>query len=201
MKELRKLSIMACTLMLVGACEHASTSEDEAVATNAILAEAVQGNSANVSIGLVNGAPKFVGEGSTICHPNGQCGVSSGISLTGISGDIDLSSFTAGDVAISISIGNDAANAGYRFPSDPYQAVGIAVFSNCNAQAPAPVFSQSSWPSAEFGAPSVSADLRTINFVDKDDDANCYEYSVALNGPGGRTVLDPRVKNGGGGNR
>ncbi|NNE41339.1 MAG: hypothetical protein HKN14_10535 [Marinicaulis sp.] len=188
--------------LIVSACEHTAAPEPEASAkpmVEAMVAE-TQGNSSNISIGIVNGAPKFVGESSVTCNPNGQCGNSSGISLNGISGDIDLSHFPAGDVALSISIGDDAYNAGWRFPSDPFQAVAMIIYPQTGPK-PTPVFGAGSWPTAEFGAPAVSSDLKTLTFTDKDDDTETYEYSVAINGPSGRVVLDPKVQNGGVGNR
>ena len=200
MNYLNKSIIAIGVFTFISACEHHATSSQEGVATNAILAETVQGNASNISIGIVDGAPKFMGESSTVCHADGRCGMSSGISLTGISGDIDLSHFTPGDVTITISLGSDAYNAGYRFPSDVYQAVALVVIPEGATSTPDPVFG-GPWP-AEFGAPSVSADLRTLTFIDKDDDTETYEYSIAINGPGGRVILDPKVKNGGGrGNR
>ena len=198
--HLQLSSALAIGLITV-ACEHAYSPEPEA-AEPMVMAEmeAVQGNSSNISIGIVNGAPKFVGESSVMCHPNGQCGQSSGISLNGISGDIDLSHFPPGDVALSISIGADAYDAGWRFPSDPYQAVAMIIYPQTGPK-PTPVFGAGSWPTAEFGAPAVSGDLKMLSFTDKDDDTDTYEYSIAINGPGGRIVLDPKVQNGGVGTR
>ncbi len=59
------------------------------------------------------------------------------------------------------------------------------------------MFGQESWPS-EFDAPSFADGGKKLAFVDKDDDSRTYEYSIAVNSPGGkRIVLDPKIKNGG----
>lgn len=190
-----KLLIATSGFTLLAGTAHAAAPQAEATAEPVIMAEAVetQGNSSGISIGLVDGAPKFVAEHSVTCNLNGQCGESGGISLIGTSGDIDLSEFPPGDVAVSVSIGDDAYNAGWRFPSDPYQGVAIVIYPE-NGAKPDPVFG--TWPSnGEFGTPSVSADLRTVSFKDHDNDGLRYEYAVAINGPGGRVVLDPKITN------
>ena len=157
--------------------------------------DAVQGNSSNITIGMVDGKPTFVGEGWVTCNPNGKCGQGSGVSLNGDSGDIDLSRFPPGDVAVSVFIGNDAYSAGYRFYSDPYQAVALTLYPQTGPK-PDPTFGEPYWPSnGQFGAPSVSSDLRTVSFTDIDNDGQDYEYAVAIYGPGGRVVLDPRISN------
>lgn len=201
MKTMQIITYTVALSSLISACEHAYAPEPDSSEpmVEAMVAE-TQGNSASVYIGIVGNKPKFVSMGTVTCHPNGQCGESSGISLNGISGDIDLSQFPPGDVALTIGINDDAYNAGYRFPSDPYQAVAMIIYPQSGPK-PTPVFGQGSWPTAEFGAPTVSGDLRTLNFTDKDDDTDTYEYSVAMNGPGGRVILDPRVTNGGVGNK
>lgn len=161
--------------------------------------EEAQGNSSNISIGIIEGAPTFVGERSVTCHEDGRCGESTGMALGGISGNIDLSKFPPGEVALSISIGDDAYDAGWRFPSNPYQAVALVIYPE-DGPKPNPVFGN--WPEGqEFGTPSVSEDFRTVSFVDHDDDNLAYEYAVAIEGPGGRVVLDPRIENGGVSNR
>ena len=47
-------------------------------------------------------------------------------------------------------------------------------------------------------APSVSGDKRSVTFLDEESSESAYQYAVALDGPGGRIILDPKVTNGGG---
>jgi hypothetical protein len=116
-------------------------------------------------------------------------------------GNIDLSSFPPGNVLITVTLDDDAWNAGYRLPTDGYQAVALAIDPPGAPTAPTPVFGQSSWP-AGFMMPAVSADQRSVSWTDLESDQNVYEYSIGLQGPNGRVVMDPKIKNGGGaGNR
>jgi len=190
-----KLLIATIGLTMLAGNGHAVAPQAEATADPVIMAEAVetQGNSSSISISIVDGAPKFFGWRRVSCNPDGQCGESTGMSRDGISGDIDLSGFPPGDVAVSISIGDDAYAAGWRFPGDPYQGVAIIVYTEGGVR-PDPVFGN--WPpNGEFGTPSLSADLKTVSFIDSDNDGLSYEYAVAVNGPGGRVVLDPKIIN------
>lgn len=148
--------------------------------------------SANVVIGLQNNAPYFSQASEGFCQ-NGGC--QGGIVLN--SGDIDLSNFPPGDVTITVTFDSAASGAGYRFPSDAYQAVAIAVAAP-GGPPPTPVFGSSNWPS-DFDPPSVSGDGLTLTFVDEEEDQDVYEYSVGLNGPNGRVVMDPKIENGGSG--
>ncbi len=112
-------------------------------------------------------------------------------------GELDLSHFPPGDVSISINLEDAVWNAGYRFPGDVYQAVAIVVYPPGSTTTPSPVFGHNNWP-AEFDAPSFTAGGQKLAFVDKDDDVNAYEYSIAVKAPNGTiTVLDPKIKNGG----
>ena len=83
--------------------------------------------SAWASIGLDKdhaNVPYFAASGGGGRTPAG--GTFGGITLN--TGDIDLSGFPPGDVPIKITLDDDAYNAGYRFPVDPYQAIGIATW-------------------------------------------------------------------------
>ncbi len=148
---------------------------------------------ANASIGLKNGQPYFASAGYGYQTTGGGSG--SGILLD--SGELDLSSIPKGDVTISINLNDDVWSAGYRFPGDVFQAVAIAFYQPNSTTAPTPVFGQPHWP-AEFEAPSITNGGKTLTFIDKDDDSATYEYSIAIEKPGGGTVvLDPKIKNGG----
>lgn len=147
---------------------------------------------ANATIGLKDGKLYFSAAGF---YQQSGGGVSSGIVQD--SGELDISHFSKGDVNISINLDDEIWNAGYRFPSDIYQAVAIAYYPPDPTTIPEAVFGQESWPS-EFDAPSFADGGKKLAFVDKDDDSRTYEYSIAVNSPGGkRIVLDPKIKNGG----
>lgn len=147
---------------------------------------------ANATIGLKNGQLYFSAAGF---YQQSGGGVSSGIVQD--SGELDISHFSKGDVDISINLDDEIWNAGYRFPSDIYQAVAIAYYPPNSTTTPPAVFGQQNWPS-EFDAPNYTDGGKKLTFVDKDDDSNTYEYSIAVNKPGGgRIVLDPKIKNGG----
>lgn len=148
---------------------------------------------AQATIGLKDGKLYFSSTGFGSQTPEG--GMVTGMLLN--SGELDLTSIPgSGDVTISINLDDDVWNAGYRFPSDIYQAVAIAFYPANSTTAPTPVFGQASWP-AEFDAPSFSNGGKTLVFIDKDDDSSTYEYSIALSKSGARFVLDPKIKNGG----
>lgn len=49
----------------------------------------------------------------------------------------------------------------------------------------------------EIQPPSVSGDKRSVTFLDEESEEDAYQYAVALDGPAGRVVLDPEIKNGG----
>lgn len=149
--------------------------------------------SAFATIGLKNGTLYFASAGSG--GPTSSGGRVSGIALG--TGELDLTGIKPGDVNVSINLDDDVWNAGYRFPGDVYQAVAIAYYPANATTAPAPQFGQQNWP-GEFGAPSLSDGGKKLIFVDKDDNNDAYEYSIAVNKPGGGTVvLDPKIKNGG----
>ena len=151
--------------------------------------------SADVTVTLTNGAPAFgtVSEGA--CTPGGSC--VGGINMNA-AGNVDLTAFPPGDITINVNLDSSVTGAGYSFPSDPYAAVAIVVIPPGTVTAPIPVFGQANWP-AEFDAPSVSG--ATLSFVDKEDDQQAYEYSIQLQGPNGMLVMDPKIQNGGTGNR
>ena len=150
--------------------------------------------SANATIGLKDGKLYFASSGFGSQTPEG--GMVTGMVLD--SGELDLSSIPgAGDVTISINLDDAVWAAGYRFPSDIYQAVAIAVYPSNSTSVPPAVFGLGSWPN-EFDAPVFDDGGKKLVFIDKDDDTNTYEYSIAVIKPGGeRIVLDPKIKNGG----
>lgn len=162
------------------------------------VADAAPIGSANITVTLTNGVPAFgtVSEGA--CAPDGGSCVS-GINLAA-AGNVDLSGFPPGDITINVNLDATVTGAGYSFPSDPYAAVAIVVIPQGSITSPVPVFGQANWP-AEFDAPSVNG--ATLTFVDKEDDQQAYEYSIALVAPDGSALtIDPKIENrGGGGNK
>jgi len=163
------------------------------------------------SIGLNNGELYFSASGDSQTSGGGYSGgmvkgsgdidISSGGGYSGGmvkgSGDIDISRFSKGDVNFSIFLEDEIWNAGYRFPSDVYQAVAIAYYPPKSTTVPPAAFGNNHWP-PEFGAPSFVDGGKKLVFVDKDDNNSAYEYSIAVIKPGGeRIVLDPKIKNGG----
>ena len=46
--------------------------------------------------------------------------------------------------------------------------------------------------------PAVSSDQKSVSWTDLESDQNVYEYSIGLDGPNGRVVMDPKISNGGG---
>ncbi len=155
--------------------------------------------SATVTIGLdtaKNNAPYFASASAGFCNPGGGC--AGGIAMD--TGDVDLSGFPPGDVTITVSLGDDAYNAGYRFPAAPFEAIGIAIWpAGATTEPPdfTPMFGANSWPRSDFQPPSISGDKRSVTFLDEESSENAYQYAVAIDGPGGRTILDPEIKNGG----
>jgi hypothetical protein len=147
---------------------------------------------ASVTVTMTNGQPAFgtVSEGA--CTPGGVC--VGGINMNA-AGDIDFTGFPPGDITINITLDQSVTGAGYSYPSDPYQAVAIAVVPPGVVTSPVPVFGQANWP-AEFDAPSVSG--ATLSFVDKEDDQNAYEYAIQLQrSDGSLKTMDPRIRNDG----
>lgn len=155
--------------------------------------------SATVTIGLDknnNNGLYFASAGVGFCNAQGGCG--SGITLN--TGDVDLSNFPAGDVTVTLTIDDDAANAGYRFPAAPFEAIGIAIWPTGATTEPpdfTPMFGANAWPRSDFQPPSVSGDKRSVTFLDEESAEDAYQYAVAVDGPSGRTVLDPKITNGG----
>jgi hypothetical protein len=174
----------------------AETAPAPEVLAEAEVAAAAPIGSANVTVTMTNGAPAFGAVSEGACAPGGGSCVS-GINLNA-AGDVDLSGFPPGDITINVNLDASVTGAGYSFPSDPYAAVAIVVIPPGSVTAPIPVFGQAYWP-AEFDAPSVSG--ATLSFIDKEDDANAYEYSIQLQGPNGMMVMDPKIENGGTGNK
>lgn len=164
--------------------EMATTDEATADATVETADDPNQVGTANVEIGMQNGAPYFSEASEGFCA-SGAC--QSGVVLD--TGDVDLSGFPPGDVLVTVTLNQDALGAGYSFPSDGYQAVGIAIIPPGGPQ-----FGQQYWPSG-FLAPVVSGN--SVSFTDLESDESAYEYSIGLNGPNGRIVMDPTITNGG----
>jgi hypothetical protein len=156
------------------------------------IADAAPIGTASVTVTMTNGQPAFGAVSEGACAPGGGC--VGGIN-TNAAGDIDFTGFPPGDIAITVTLDQSVTSAGYSFPSDPYQAVAIAVIPPGTVTSPVPVFGQASWP-AEFDAPSVSASALT--FVDKEDDQNAYEYAIQLQrSDGSLQTMDPRIRNDG----
>ncbi len=155
---------------------------------------------ATISVGLKNGAPYFASAAAGYCIPGGGC--AGGIQTD--TGNVDLSGFPPGDVPVTVSLDDDAYNGGYRFPADGFQAIGIATWPAGAATEPPdllPLFGRAEWPNGGFGAPTVTGDQRSVSFTDLESDETAYQYAVAVNGPAGVKILDPRITNGGGGNK
>lgn len=196
MPTVRTVVMVTAAAALVAGCEHQHQTGAAKEAAVEPMVEAVEEDagtsSATVAVGLdANNKLHFASAGY---YSSRGGGTQSGILLD--SGEVDISNLPPGDVTFTITLNDDAYDAGYRFPSDPWQAVAIAYWEPGNPNPPTPVFGESNWP-AEFTDPAVTADLRTLNFIDHDNDDAAYEYSIAVNGPGGRYVLDPKVQNGG----
>lgn len=148
---------------------------------------------ASVSIGWQNNALVFASTSESFCVVNRGCQGGTGVGT----GNIDLSSFPPGNVLITVTLDDDAWNAGFRLPTDGYQAVALAIDPPGAPTAPTPVFGQANWP-AGFVMPAVSSDQRSVSWTDLESDQNVYEYSIGLQGPNGRVVMDPKISNGGG---
>lgn len=119
--------------------------------------------------------------------------------IRNVGGDLDLTGFPPGNVRLTVAIDDSVVNGGYLIPADQWQAVALAVDLPGQPDA-TPVFGQANWP-ASFMAPSVAADRRSVTWIDTETDQNVYEYSLALDGPNGRIVIDPKIKPGGSTNR
>jgi len=186
--------------------ELAAESAGETIETEAVVETAARPapiGSATVTVGLNaanNNALYFASAGAGFCNPGGGC--AGGIAMD--TGNVDLSGFPPGDVTVTVSLGDDAYNAGYRFPANPFDAIGIAVWPlGATTEPPdfAPLFGANAWPRQDFQPPSVSGDKRSVTFLDEESSEQAYEYAVAVDGPGGRTLLDPKITNGGGSNK
>lgn len=160
--------------------------------------------SATVTVGLNatnNNALYFASSSAGFCNPGGGC--AGGIATD--TGDVDLSGFPPGDVTVTVALGDDAYNAGYRFPANPFDAIGVATWPAGQSTEPPdflPLFGANAWPRQDFQPPSVSGDKRSVTFLDEESAEDAYDYAVALDGPSGRIILDPTIKNGGsGGNK
>lgn len=185
--------IIACAKQAQDAAVEPTPAETAAVETEAVepaVEAATEARTANayVEIGMQNGAPYFASAGYSYSDGGGGSG-----GLTLGTGDVDISGIPPGDVNFTVTLNADAVAAGYSFPSDPYQAIAIVVIPP-GVTAPAPQFGQQYW-SAEFDPPTVSGN--SLMFVDQDEYTDAYEYSIGLNGPNGRVVMDPEIKNGG----
>jgi hypothetical protein len=205
MNDFTRLMLAASAATLVFACakkaeeapapaapaEEIVAAEEPAAEPMVETTDAAPIGSANVTVTMTNGQPAFgtVAEGA--CAPGGGC--FGGVNLNA-AGNVDLSGFPPGDVTVNVNLDASVTGAGYSFPSDPWQAVAIAVIPPGTVTAPVPVFGQANWP-AEFDAPSVSS--ATLSFIDKEDDQDAYEYSIQLQGPNGTMVMDPTIQNGG----
>lgn len=212
---MKHLMIAASAICLIAACSQKA--EEPAAATPESASEPAAANpaetdqmveaarpapigSATVTVGLNkdNGnRPYFASASAGFCIPGGGC--AGGIAKD--TGDVDLSGFPPGDVTVTVTLDDDSYNAGYRFPSNPFDAIGIAIWPTGATTEPpgmTPMFGANAWPRQDFQPPQVSGDKRSVTFLDEESSEAAYQYAVALDGPGGRTVLDPRINNGGG---
>jgi hypothetical protein len=192
-----RLMLVACAATLAAACSNqeakpAPAAEPKVEAETMVeTGVAAPIGSANITVTMTNGQPAFGSVSDGACAPGGGC--VGGVNLNA-AGNVDLSGFPPGDITINVNLDSSVTGAGYSFPSDPWQAVAIAVIPPGSVTAPIPVFGQANWP-AEFDAPTVSGS--TLSFVDKESDENAYEYSIQLQGPNGLMVMDPEIQNGG----
>ena len=203
MKNTMKAMMAASVAVLMSACEHTTSTSAESAKEEAVKpmveAEAAGCGPLQASAEITlneNNAPAFGGSSGGGSTPNGGC-----ISFINLAaeGNIDLSAFPPGNVALKIKLDDKAWGAGYRFPADPFQAIGIAVVPLGSTTSPIPQFGQQHWPNQEFGWPTIADGGRSISLMDLDDDCNAYEYGINLIGPNRQTIfMDPRVKNGGG---
>ncbi len=95
-------------------------------------------------------------------------------------------------MTITVTLGDDAYNAGYRFPSQPFEAIGIAIWpAGATTEPPdfEPMFGANAWPRSDFQPPSVSGDKRSVTFLDEESSENAYQYAVAVDGPAGRNYF------------
>ncbi|MDH4166330.1 MAG: hypothetical protein OEY13_12105 [Gammaproteobacteria bacterium] len=200
----RQLVVGAAIALLLAGCSKPAEQAAVETAPPAAAPEAVtpmvaaatdpnQIGTASIAVGWQNNALVFASAGEGFCVKGGGC--QSGVVLN--TGNVDLSSFPPGDVLITVALNDDAFNAGYRFPTDGYQAVALAIDPPGDPVAPTPVFGQANWP-AGFLMPVVSSDQKSVSWTDLESDENAYEYSIGLNGPNGRVVMDPKITNGGG---
>jgi len=198
MTRLMKLLLAASAATIAAGCEHAAAPDAKEAAIEPMVEaeEAQQGLSAWAEITLdASSQPAFGASGGGGCV-NGGC--FSGINLAA-AGNIDLSHFPPGNVALTIKFDDKAWAAGYRFPSDVWQAIGIAVIPPGSITDPIPGFGQQHWPIREFTAPVFSDGGQSIIFTDYEDDTDVYEYAINLIRPNGSPMLlDPRIQNGGG---
>ena len=195
MVQLSRLILFTSMPLFILGCEHGATttSANEPVVEAMVESEAVaESGSATVTISKKPTGELYFSEASGGWSAPGRSG--SWITKK-TDGSIDLSSFPPGDVKIWATLDLDLWNAGYRYSTDPYQVVAAAVWQVGSSTPPSPVFGAEHWP-GEFEAPYLSTDQRTITFVDHDDDALIYEYSIAVIAPGGEPiVLDPKITN------
>jgi len=197
MTKLMKLMLAASAATIATACEHSQYSNAKETAAEPMIeaADAQSGLSAWAEITLdASGQPAFGASGGGGCA-NGGC--FSGINMAA-QGNIDLGGFPPGDVALTIKFDDKAWAAGYRFPSDVWQAIGIAVIPPGSITDPIPGFGQQYWPIREFTPPVLAAGGKSIVFTDYDDETDVYEYAINLIRPNGSSMLlDPKIKNGG----
>lgn len=196
-----KLLLAVSAAMMASACEHGAYSDAKEAAVEPMVeaAAAQTGFTAWAEITLdASGQPAFGASGGGGCA-NGGC--FSGINLAA-QGNIDLSGFPPGDVVVTIKFDDKAWAAGYRFPSDVWQAIGVAVIPPHSITDPIPGFGQQYWPIREFTPPALAAGGQSIVFTDYEDETDAYEYAINLMRPNGTIVLlDPKIQNGGKGNR
>lgn len=196
-----RLLAAAGAALLASACQGVPEAEElvtpDASAATKPVTEAVLASderSATVTIGFMPNQPNGT-LGFTMACSGATQGISGSGGCSMLTGDLDLSSYGPGDMPITVNIDVAAAQLGWRFVSDPYQGVAVSIDPPGVTQAPPPQFGQSNWPST-FAAPVVNSST-SLTFIDDDDDANAYEYSIQVTGYAGPVILDPQIKNGG----
>ncbi len=127
----------------------------------AVATDPNQIGTAGVLIGWQNNALVFASASEGFCVTGGGC--QSGMVLN--SGNIDLSSFPPGNVLITVTLGDDAYNAGFRLPTDGYQAVALAIDPPGAPDCAHAGVRTGNWP-AGFLMPAVSSDQKSVSWTD-----------------------------------
>ena len=173
----------------LAACEHATTTtkEAEAAATEPMVMADVNGPLLlNLYLTIPQGQTSlgfYSTQSGVTCQPNGKNCVGYGV----YGGDISLSNWV-GPVNINMSFGVGAEN--YEFYPDPHDSLAVGPAS----EGPPP---SREW-NAEFINLTVSADQRTLSFMDRNDPGSgAFEYTLTVvdKTTGQPVVIDPKITN------